>query len=90
MLLAATVGTVSAWRGFKSHGNLVVASTLVFAALGLVTLTAQHSFEAADHAGHDHGLGGLSAVFGVALAGSMFVNRRMCRSCTGCDSGHAD
>lgn len=84
VLLAAVVGTVSAWRGFKSHGNRAVAFTLVTAALGLVALTAQHSFDVGAHAEHDHGLAALSAVCGVALAFSLFVNKRLCRKCTTC------
>jgi hypothetical protein len=84
VLLSATVGTVSAWRGFKSHGNRAVAATLVIAAVALVALTAQHSFAVGTPTDHDHGLGALSAVCGVALGGSLFVNRRLCRKCSTC------
>jgi MerC mercury resistance protein len=84
VLLAAVVGTVSAWRGFRSHGNKAVAVMLVVAAIGLVILTAQHS----GHAGHAHDGAWLSAVFGIALGGSLLVNRRMCNACSGCEHEH--
>jgi len=75
VILAAAVGTFSAWRGFRSHGNVAVAVTLVIAAIGLLILTAQHAGH--DHAGGEHGAGWISAVFGIALGASMFVNRRL-------------
>jgi len=88
VLLAAVVGTVSAWRGLRSHGNRAVAFTLVVAALGLVILTAQH----AGHTAHEHAHDStwLSAVFGVALGASLLVNRRLCNTCSGCEHGHAE
>ena len=82
VLLAAVVGTVSAWRGFRQHGNLAVAVTLVVAAIGLVILTATHS----GHGAHDHvhQPAWISAVFGVALGASLLINRRMCANCNTC------
>src|SRR5438045_3666118 len=39
VLLAAVLGTVSAWRGYRRHGNRTVAVVLAAAALGLVLAT---------------------------------------------------
>lgn len=88
VLLAAAVGTVSAWRGFRSHGNAPVAVLLVTAAIGLVVLTAQHAGH--DHAAGEHGAGWISAVFGVTLGVTMFVNRRLCNTCSTCEHHAAD
>lgn len=93
VLLAAAVGTVSAWRGLKIHGNRTVAVVLVSAALGLVILTATHGPAQVHGVGagahvHDHGLGWLSAVLGVALGGSLLVHRRLCARCEDCCHGH--
>ena len=83
VLIAAVIGTVTAWRGFRTHGNRAVAVTLVVAAIGLVVLTASHA--GGDPAGeHAHGLPWFSATFGIALGASMLVDRRLCRTCTDC------
>src|SRR5690242_4641796 len=39
VLLAAVIGTTSAWRGYRRHGNKTVAVVLGSAALGLVLAT---------------------------------------------------
>ena len=87
VLVAAGIGTVSAWRGIRMHGNRALAVVLVAAAAGLVILTATHSGHDHAHAhGHDHGVAWLSAIFGVALGGALLVNQRLCKNCEGCAS----
>jgi hypothetical protein len=81
VLLAAVVGTVSAWRGFRTHGNRTVVTVLALAVLGLVVLTVSHL--GADHAHHGP-TAWLFAALGLVLAVSHLVNRRLCRSCRGC------
>jgi uncharacterized membrane protein YfcA len=88
VILAAVVGTVSAWRGYRKHGNLTVAIVLAMAALSLLLLTAighDHS-----HAGHAHSHEGeykwFFPVLGVVIAISHVVNRRLCKSCDSCGS----
>lgn len=46
VLFAGVVGTSSAWRGYRRHGNKLVAVTLAAAALGLVLATAIRSLPA--------------------------------------------
>ena len=78
--LAAVIGTVSAWRGYRVHGNKVVAVVLGAAALSLAALTwTRHDAHA--HAG---GLKWAFPVLGLVIAVSHVVNRRLCASCHGC------
>lgn len=80
--LAAVLGTVSAWRGYRVHGNKVVATVLVAAAVSLLALTwTRHDAHA-----HTGELKWLFPVLGLAIAASHVVNRRLCRSCTTCAS----
>lgn len=93
VLLAAVVGTVAAWRGFKTHGNLAVVTVLLLAIAALVA-HALHVFdESGHHDQHAHGIAWTGVIAGVALAVSLFVNNRLCRSCRTCahhaHSGHA-
>lgn len=87
VILAGVVGTVSAWRGYKTHGNKTVAAVLAMAALGLVFLTlAPH----AEHAHHpDHASAWALPLIGLTIAVAHVVNLRLCRACRGCD-GHAE
>ena len=90
VLLAAVVGTVAAWKGFKAHGNLAVVTVLLLAIVALVAHAA-HLFDDAGHEGHAHGVAWTGIIAGVALAGSLFVNNRMCKSCHECaHHGHDD
>lgn len=82
VLFAAVVGTVSAWRGFRTHGNRTVTVVMVLAAGSLVLLTLSHSGE--HGAEHNHAAPWLAALAGIALGVSLFVNRRMCGHCTDC------
>ena len=92
--LAAVVGTVSAWRGYKTHGNAPVAVVLATAAVSLLALTwMSHGVEAAHigHAGHAHGAHTgewkwLFPVLGLTVAVSHLVNRKLCASCTSCEA----
>jgi len=80
--LAAVVGTVSAWRGYRVHGNWPVAVVLATAALSLVALTwSRHD----EHA-HEGDLKWVFPVLGLVIAVSHVVNRRLCRSCASCES----
>jgi hypothetical protein len=83
VLIAAVVGTVAAWKGFKTHGNLAVITVLMLAVVGLV-LHAAHVFDEAGHEGHAHGIAWSGVIAGVALAASLFVNNRLCKSCHEC------
>ncbi len=78
VLLAAVVGTFSAWRGFRSHGNLAVVA-LVLLAIGALVLHTLHLVGAGDD--HEHEIAWTGVFAGIALAGSLFVNNRLCRSC---------
>jgi len=78
--LAAVVGTVSAWRGYRVHGNRAVALVLAAAALSLGALMLH---EAGGHA-HEGGFRWAFPVLGLVIATSHLVNRRLCRSCEGC------
>lgn len=100
VILAAIVGTVSAWRGYRKHGNLTVAIVLAMAALSLLLLTAighDHSHGSELHAGHSHSHEGeykwFFPVLGLVIAISHVVNRRLCNSCDSCgthEHAHAD
>ena len=81
--LAAVVGTVAAWKGFRTHGNLAVVTVMLVAVAALVAHAA-HLFDEAGHEGHNHGVAWSGVVAGIALAASLFVNNRMCRSCHDC------
>jgi uncharacterized membrane protein YfcA len=83
--LAAVVGTVSAWRGYRVHGNRAVAIVLATAAVSLLGLML-HQAGAHSHA-HEGGLRWAFPVLGLVIATSHLVNRRLCRSCEGC-AGH--
>jgi len=83
VVLAAVVGTVAAWKGFRAHGNVAVVTVLLLAVLALVGHAA-HLFDDAGHEGHNHGVAWSGIVAGVALAASLFVNNRMCRTCHDC------
>jgi hypothetical protein len=82
--LAAVVGTVSAWRGYRVHGNKVVALVLVVAALSLAALT--WSRHGGEHDAHTGGMAWLFPVLGLVIAVSHVVNRRLCRACTACEA----
>jgi len=88
VLLAAVVGTVAAWKGFRAHGNLAVVTVLLLAVVALIGHAA-HLFDATGHDGHNHGVAWSGVVAGIALAASLFVNNRMCRSCHDCHGRHA-
>lgn len=80
--LAAVVGTVSAWRGYRVHGNKTVALVLATAALSLAfLLLAHHGHDA--HAGE---FGWVLPMIGLVIAVSHLVNRRLCRSCESCEA----
>ena len=81
--LAAVVGTVSAWRGYRVHGNRAVAIVLAAAALSLGALMLH---QGGGHL-HDGHLRWAFPVLGLVVATSHLVNRRLCRSCEGC-AGH--
>lgn len=82
VVLAAIVGTVAAWKGLRTHGNWAVVTVLMLAIVALVA----HALHLFDHHGHDHGgIAWTGIVAGVALAGSLFVNNRLCRKCEACD-----
>ena len=84
VLLAAVIGTVSAWRGYRKHGNKTVAAVLAFAALGLVLATFSR------HNGHshdpDHLLAWVFPLIGLTIAVAHVVNLRLCRACRGCEA----
>lgn len=98
--LAAVVGTVSAWRGYRVHGNATVAVVLCAAALSLGVLTwMTHVSEPhlphggshvhADgtlHTAHTGSAAWLFPVLGLVIAVTHLVNRRLCKSCTTCDA----
>ena len=86
VLLAASVGTFAAWRGFRTHGNLAVVTVLLTATAGLVALTLHHGSGAheLEQADTPHGIAWLSALAGVALGVSLLVNSRMCKTCHDC------
>lgn len=89
--LAAVVGTVSAWRGYRTHGNAPVAVVLATAAVSLLALTwVSHGTEHS-HAGHDHGAHTgewkwLFPILGLVVAITHIVNRKLCASCTSCEA----
>lgn len=84
VLLASVVGTVSAWRGYRTHGNKTVAVVLGTAALGLVLATlTRHDGHAHDP---DHLLAWVLPLIGLTIAVSHVVNLRLCRACRSCDA----
>ncbi|MCG3135002.1 MAG: hypothetical protein HMLKMBBP_02495 [Planctomycetes bacterium] len=97
---AAIVGTVSAWRGYRVHGNATVAVVLCAAALSLGVLTwmthaaepgvpHMHDHVHADgtvHAAHTGDRAWLFPILGVVIAVTHLVNRKLCKSCTTCDA----
>lgn len=84
VLLASVVGTVSAWRGYRKHGNKTVAVVLATAALGLVLATLSHH----GHGAHepDHLLAWVFPLIGLTIAIAHIVNLRLCRACHGCEA----
>lgn len=86
VLLAAVIGTVSAWRGYRRHGNAAVAVVLAAAALGLLIVTATHHDEHTHDPGHV--LAWVLPVLGLTIAVAHFVNLRLCTACRTCD--HAE
>ena len=84
VLLASVVGTVSAWRGYRKHGNKTVAVVLAAAALGLLLATVSHR----GHGAHDpdHLLAWLFPAIGLTIAIAHIVNLRLCRACRGCET----
>ncbi len=88
VIFAAVVGTVAAWKGYRVHGNLAVVTVLVLA-VGALIAHAFHLFEGTHEGVHEHGIAWTGVVAGVALAVSLFVNNRLCRSCHDCAHDHA-
>jgi len=100
VLLAGAVGTVSAWRGYKRHGNKTVAVVLAAAALGLVLATAlrptvdvndpgQVAAWLARGAAPKNDVRLLTWIFplmGLVIAVAQIVNLRLCRACRACDA----
>jgi uncharacterized membrane protein YfcA len=84
VLLAAVIGTVSAWRGYRKHGNKTVAVVLAAAALGLVLATISRHGADAHHPSHL--LAWVFPLIGVTIAVAHVVNLRLCRACRGCEA----
>jgi hypothetical protein len=85
VLLAAVVGTVSAWRGYRRHGNRTVAFVLAAAAVGLLLV----ALAKPGHVDHHHPGGLLPWLFpvmGLTIAVAHIVNLRLCRACHTCDA----
>ncbi len=80
VLLAAVVGTLAAWKGLKAHGNLAVLTALLLAIVAMIA----HALHVFDGDGHSHGIAWTGVIAGVALAASLFVNNRMCKTCHAC------
>jgi hypothetical protein len=84
VLLASVVGTVSAWRGYRTHGNKTVAVVLGTAALGLVLAAiSRHGAHAHDP---DRTIAWIFPLIGLTIAVSHIVNLRLCRACRTCDA----
>ena len=84
VLLAAVIGTVSAWRGYRRHGNKTVAVVLAAAALGLVLGTiSRHGADAHDPG---HLFAWVLPLIGATIAVAHIVNLRLCRACSGCEA----
>jgi peptidoglycan/LPS O-acetylase OafA/YrhL len=82
VLLAGALGTVSAWRGYRKHGNKTVAAVLAAAALGLVLATiSRHGSGAHDPS---RTLAWILPLIGLTIAVAHIVNLRLCRACRGC------
>ena len=101
VLLAGALGTTSAWRGYRRHGNKTVAVVLAAAALGLVLATySRHMPHDGDSERVMSWLTGRSArvhhpgtvlawafpVIGVVIAVAHVVNLKLCRACRACDA----
>jgi hypothetical protein len=93
-IVAASVGTASAWRGWRRHGNRTVAVVLATAALGLLLMTALRPEPAGDELllrlsrppqMSDRLLQWSFPVMGLVIAVAHVVNLKLCRSCRGCD-----
>ena len=84
VLLAGVLGTVSAWRGYRKHGNKTVAVVLGVAALGLVLATISRHGQSAHHP--SHALAWTFPLIGVTIAVAHIVNLRLCRACRACDA----
>jgi len=84
VLLASVIGTVSAWRGYRKHGNKTVAVVLATAALGLVLATISRHGTDAHHPSHL--LAWVFPLIGVTIAVAHVVNLRLCRACRGCEA----
>lgn len=84
VLLAGVVGTVSAWRGYRKHGNKTVAVVLGAAALGLVLATISRHGNGAHNPSHL--LAWIFPLIGVTIAVAHIVNLRLCRACKGCEA----
>jgi hypothetical protein len=102
VLLAGAVGTVSAWRGYRQHGNKTVALVLAVAALGLVLATGFRPDVATDDpeqfvawlsrgaaaapSSTDRLVTWIFPLMGVVIAVAHLVNLRLCRACRACDA----
>jgi hypothetical protein len=100
VLLAAVIGTASAWRGYRRHGNKTVAVVLASAALGLVLATYSRHGGAHDpenvmavlsgrsRGPHDpsHLFAWVFPLIGLVIAVAHVVNLRLCRACRACDA----
>ena len=84
VLLASVVGTVSAWRGYRKHGNKPVAVVLGAAALGLLLATISRHGGNAHHPSHL--LAWVFPLIGLTIAIAHIVNLRLCRACKGCEA----
>ena len=84
VLLASAVGTVSAWRGYRKHGNKTVAVVLGAAALGLVLATVSRHGQGAHDP--DHMLAWIFPLIGLTIAVAHLVNLRLCRACGACEA----
>jgi len=84
VLLAGVIGTVSAWRGYRKHGNKTVAVVLAAAALGLVLATISRHGTDAHHPSHL--LAWVFPLIGTTIAIAHVVNLRLCRACKGCEA----
>jgi hypothetical protein len=84
VLLAGVVGTVSAWRGYRRHGNKTVAAVLAAAAIGLVLATISRHGADAHHPSRL--LAWIFPLIGLTIATAHIVNLRLCRACKGCEA----
>ena len=84
VLIAGALGTVSAWRGYRKHGNKTVAVVLGAAALGLLLATISRHGTNAHHPSHL--LAWVFPLIGATIAIAHIVNLRLCRACKGCEA----